>query len=87
MTNNEVITILRRISTAYRLFEINEDVVALWIEALEDMPFETVFNNLNHHIKTNPFAPNVAQIAALEKTQNEFMKKYEDRLAMMHARY
>lgn len=84
MTNNQVISILRKIRTAYSKFEINEEVIQLWIELLVNMPYEKVLDNLNNHIKTNPYAPNVAQIAAEEKVVNTFIHKYEERLRLVH---
>ena len=86
MSRNEVITILRKIKAAYYLFEPNEDVIKLWIEALEEMPFSDVLNNVNQHIKTNPYAPNIAQIAAQKKVQNEFVEKYYERVTMLNAK-
>ena len=86
MSINEVITILRKIKTAYYLFELNEAVVELWIEALEEMPFIDVLNNVNQHIKTNAYAPHIAQIAAHKKVQNEFIEKYYERVTMLNAK-
>ena len=50
MSRNEVITILRKMKAAYYLFEPNEDVIKLWIEALEEMPFSDVLNLSLIHI-------------------------------------
>jgi hypothetical protein len=66
MNKQETAKLLAVIKTAFPNFEITELVARLWVEFMEDVPFERAQMNLKYHIKSNKFPPTISDIVQLE---------------------
>jgi hypothetical protein len=73
MDKPEVKELVKQILLAYPNFEIKPDArFKLWCDMLADVPFERAIENLKEHIKTNRFAPTIADIRGTPKSQGKF---------------
>ncbi|MDN4525351.1 replicative helicase loader/inhibitor [Fictibacillus fluitans] len=79
MEFNEALDIVQRIAAAYARFDLTgkagEKRIELWTEHLLPMPYKPVLQNLNQHINTRAFPPSISEIAAADKSANDFLEK------------
>lgn len=79
MTEEEANSILKEIIFAYPYFEVTEEKINYWINHLKAMPYKPVLYRLEKHIFTSNYPPSVSQISAIEKEENTFLVKLEER--------
>jgi hypothetical protein len=73
MNKTEVKNLVKQIILAYPNFEIKPDArFKLWCDMLADVPYDRAIDNLKDHIKTNRFAPTIADIRGIPKNQKKF---------------
>lgn len=85
MDKAQALDILQRISVAYPMFDLKGELgqkrIEVWLNALKNMSYEGVLNNLNQHMIENKFPPTIAEIAAFPKEKNTALvriKQYEE---------
>lgn len=64
MNRDETKSLLKLIFLAYPNFEIPSEKVDLWSSMLTDAVFSKAKSNAEQHIKTNRYAPTIAEIRA-----------------------
>lgn len=67
MNKSDVKELLKQIVVAYPNFEVSEPRFNLWCEMMQDISFKYAQKNLVEHIKTNRFAPTIADIRGAGK--------------------
>lgn len=78
MTREEFKNIVKAIRGTYPSSPINtQQIFDLWYEMLKDLDYQTVTNNLQRHIRTNKFAPTVAELRGVvdSKDFNNFQRR------------
>lgn len=78
MIREEFKNIVKAIRGTYPNSPISsQQIFDLWYEMLKDMDYETVSNNLHKHIRTNKFAPTVAELRGVvdSKDFNNFKRR------------
>lgn len=77
MNQTQAYDVIERIAAAYTQFDlkgkIGEKRIEIWLEALSVMPYEQVISNLKHHIATSKFPPTIAEIAATDHVESDFL--------------
>jgi Loader and inhibitor of phage G40P len=77
MKTNESLEILHRIAASYPQFDLRgnhgEKRIEIWCEMLKDMPYQEVLSKVNKHIRISKFPPNIADVAAESREQNEYL--------------
>jgi hypothetical protein len=71
--NRETREFIKLIADAYPTFEPTPGRVKLWVEFMEDIPFETAMFKLKKHIVKSKFAPTVSEII---NSDNERLADY-----------
>lgn len=77
MDRKQAFDILEIICGAYVNFDITEKRAEIWCEMLGNMPYKPVLDNVKRHIRENKFPPTIAEIAANELGENEFLRMQE----------
>ncbi|WP_411735023.1 replicative helicase loader/inhibitor [Paenibacillus sp. M2] len=87
MNNQQVLSILAVVVTAYPIVELSDEMVTLWERMLEDVPFSQAEQNLSHHIKTSHFPPMISQIRGNPTASNidQLRSETQERLALMES--
>lgn len=87
MNNQQVLSILAVVVTAYPIVELSDEMVTLWERMLEDVPFSQAEQNLSHHIKTSHFPPMISQIRGNQAASNidQLRAETQERLALMES--
>ncbi|WP_181444518.1 replicative helicase loader/inhibitor [Bacillus sp. 03113] len=79
MTREEAIKILQRIAATYARFDLSDDKnVDIWLEALEDMSYPLVRARLKEHTRLKIFPPVIAEIAAYDAPENDFLDRQKE---------
>lgn len=78
MTRDDFKIIVKTIRGAFPNSPINnQQIFDLWYEMLKDMDYQTVSENLKRHIRSNKFAPSVAELRGVvdSKDFNNFKRR------------
>ncbi|PWJ49325.1 replicative helicase loader/inhibitor [Faecalicatena contorta] len=78
MTRDEFKKIVKAIRGTYPNCPINnQQIFDLWYEMLKDLDYQTVTENLKRHIRSNKFAPAVAELRGVvdSKDFNNFKRR------------
>ncbi len=67
MNSKDAKQFIKHINDAYPTFEPTPGRVKLWVEYLEDVPFEKAMERLKNHISKSKFAPSISEILNAEK--------------------
>lgn len=78
LTREEALDILETIAGVYTKFELNEKRVDVWLEELERMSYERVATRLKEHIREKQFPPAIAEIAAYDIPENDFLEQQRE---------
>lgn len=62
MKESETIDILTRVAANYPNVTVTNEMVQLYTETLDDVPYNVALRNVTEHIKTSKFAPTIAEI-------------------------
>ncbi|OPG98642.1 hypothetical protein B2I21_09900 [Chryseobacterium mucoviscidosis] len=87
MNNQEVLSILAVVVTAYPIVELTDEMVTLWERMLHDVPLSQAEQNLSHHIKTSHFPPAISQIYGNPAASNidRLRAETQERFALMES--
>ncbi|WP_370874777.1 replicative helicase loader/inhibitor [Paenibacillus tundrae] len=74
MDNQQVLSILAVVVTAYPTVELTDEMATLWEQMLSDVTFESAQRSLKQHIKTSKWPPTIADIRANTSTANDILR-------------
>jgi hypothetical protein len=78
MTKEEVLSLLKVISSAYHNVDMTDERTALWCQLLGDFPLERAQKHLKEHIISNHFPPTPADIIRFNPNKDLLSKMYFD---------
>ncbi|WP_284035641.1 replicative helicase loader/inhibitor [Neobacillus sp. 114] len=62
MIKRETFALMKMISVFYEQFNFDQEKVNLWHDALKDLTFVDVEENLLKHVRQSPFPPKVSEL-------------------------
>jgi hypothetical protein len=74
MIKKETFELMESIQQFFPHFEITQSKIDLWQKALNDMDYETADNHLMIYVKSNKYAPTIADIVK-EPKEEEFARR------------
>lgn len=86
MDKKEVVEIIKTISNIYgSKFKMDDPqgTVNAWHMVLVDYEFDSIMANLQSYVKTNRFAPSVADIIEVEPAKDRAIPSYDETKEMM----
>ena len=62
MKESEATEILTRVAANYPVVTVTNEMIDLYVETLDDVPYNVALRNVTEHIKTSKYAPTIAEI-------------------------